>query len=71
MLTPASPIDLPAVPLEIHPDKAAIKTRMMKRGEKFQQLAGFHLKAYTGPEGEADYGGRGSNKVYEEAVSFP
>lgn len=62
--------DLPAVPLEIHPDRAAIKARMMKRGEKFQQLAGCHLKAYTGPEGEAAYRPNRSNKASPEKVSL-
>lgn len=64
-------MDLPAVPLEIHPDRLAIKARMMKRGEKFQQLAGCHLKAYTGPEGEAAYRPTQSNKASPEKVSLP
>ena len=46
-------MDLPATPLDIHPDRIAIKARALARGEKFQKLAGCHLKAYTGSEGES------------------
>ena len=45
--------DLAAVPLDFHPDRVAIKERMMKRGEKFQALAGCQLKAYSGPQDQA------------------
>ena len=64
-----SVMDLPAMPLDIHPDRVAIKARMMKRGEKFQQLAGCHLKAFTGPPGEAAYRPSRNNKASTETVS--
>ncbi|EHL01856.1 putative ATP-dependent zinc metalloprotease FtsH [Glarea lozoyensis 74030] len=37
--------DLSACPLSFHPEKEIIRTTLIKRGRKFEQLAGYHYKA--------------------------
>lgn len=44
--------DLPAMPLEMHPDREAIKARVLRRAQKFASLTKCEVKAYTGPVGE-------------------
>lgn len=38
---------LPAMPLKMHADQLAIKERLSKRGRKFEELRGYHFKAYS------------------------
>ena len=47
--------ELKAMPLDMHPDREAIKARVLKRGQKYAKFTRTELKAYTGPEGEANY----------------
>ena len=44
--------DLPAMPLEMHPDREGIKARVLKRARKFAGLTKCEVKTYTGPVGE-------------------
>ena len=61
--------DLPAIPLDIHPDRVAIKERMMKRGANFQMLVNSsQLKAYTHQQGEAAYSLRKTPKAFSHTV---
>lgn len=39
---------LPAFPLDYHPDKAALSERLLERGGRLEALAGSHYKAYSG-----------------------
>jgi hypothetical protein len=40
--------DMPAVPLEFHPDHKKIRAQLIKRGKLFEQYHGYHYKAYRG-----------------------
>ena len=44
----ASTTYLSAMPLDLHPDRLAIKERLTARGEKFEKLRGYHFKSYNG-----------------------
>ena len=37
--------DLSACPLHLHPEKQAIREKLVKRGKKYEQYAGYHYKA--------------------------
>ena len=39
--------DLLAMPLTFYPEKEALKARLIQRGKKFEELAGYHYKAYV------------------------
>jgi len=39
---------LPAFPLDYHPDKAALIERLLERGSRLEALAGSHYKSYSG-----------------------
>ena len=39
---------LAAMPLDLHPEKLAIKERLTERGRKFEKLHGYHFKCYNG-----------------------
>ena len=39
--------DLTALPLSFHPDREALKARLIQRGKKFEEYAGYHYKAYV------------------------
>ena len=57
--------DLPAMPLEMHPDREAIKARVLRRAQKFVTLTKCEIKAFTGPAGEPTY----QRRQKEEQVS--
>ena len=48
--------DLAAMPLEMHPEKLAIKERLIRRGRMFEKLRGYQFKAYKGDASIADRG---------------
>ena len=39
---------LPAFPLDYHPDKTSLSDRLLERGGRLESLAGSHYKAYSG-----------------------
>lgn len=39
---------LQAFPLAYHPERKSIKAKLITRGKKFEELRGYHLKAYNG-----------------------
>lgn len=39
---------LPVYPLSFHPDPEDLKDKLIKRGRKFEELRGFHFRAYKG-----------------------
>lgn len=45
--------ELHTMPFDLHPDREAIKARLLKRGQAYAQLTRTELKVYTGPEGES------------------
>ena len=45
--------ELPVMPLDMHPEREAIRTRMLKKGQRYSKLIQTEVKVYTGPEGEA------------------
>ncbi|KAL8822187.1 MAG: hypothetical protein Q9191_007072 [Dirinaria sp. TL-2023a] len=57
--------DLPAMPLEMHPDREGIKARVLKRARKFASLTKCEVKTFTGPVGEPTY----QRKLKEEPAS--
>ena len=64
--------DLPAIPLDVHPDRIAIKERMMKRGARLQYLANSgELQAYTRQPSAAPYSLRKSPKAFVHRVRSP
>ncbi|KAI0454590.1 P-loop containing nucleoside triphosphate hydrolase protein [Xylaria acuta] len=40
--------DLACFPLSYHPEEESIKEKLIARGRKFEQLAGYHYKSYRG-----------------------
>jgi Domain of unknown function (DUF7025) len=54
-------LDLEVMPLLMHPDCDAIKQRLINRGRKFEELRGYHFKAYDGSCHM--YDGNGHHKV--------
>ncbi|KAH6692073.1 ATPase [Leptodontidium sp. MPI-SDFR-AT-0119] len=40
--------DLNACPLSFHPEKDGIRAALVQRGKKYEELAGYHYKAYEG-----------------------
>lgn len=44
--------DLPAIPFDMHPNREAIRARVLKRALKYASLTKCELKEYVGPHGE-------------------
>ena len=53
------------MPLEMHPDREAIKARVLRRAQKFVTLTKCEIKAFTGPVGEPTH----QRRQKEERVS--
>ena len=45
----AKTTDLAAIPLDLLPNKPALKEKLIARGKKFEQLRGYKFKGYHGP----------------------
>ena len=56
-------LSLTAMPLDLHPEKLAIKERLIERGRKFESLKGYHFQAYNGPMIDAYDGNRQQTEV--------
>ena len=56
-------LSLTAMPLDLHPEKLAIKERLIARGRKFESLKGYHFQAYNGSMIDAYDGDRQQTEV--------
>lgn len=62
--------DLPAMPLDLVPDKLDVKERLTARGRKFEKLRGYNFKEYKGSVALFDQSymtDRGTTEVSKEA----
>lgn len=62
--------DLPAMPLDLVPDKLDVKERLIARGRKFEKLRGYNFKEYKGSVALFDQSymtDRGTTEVSKEA----
>ena len=60
--------ELSWMPLDLHPDREAIRARVLKRGKKYAKLTKTELKVFAGTKGEAN--NYGSIKQTDDTVSL-
>ena len=58
-----------AIPAKLHPDLNALKTRLIERGHRFEQLQGHHYKEYSGDLEEKIEGRRRAESIKRKIFS--